>query len=107
MDGLSRKPEREELELRAFKAAQITDKLGELAKTEGWQVLREVFEAAEETYYRTVTRQLMKGREVDQRKLDYNRGTFDGVKQLLEQPARAESVLAKALERLGETDDKE
>jgi hypothetical protein len=42
----------------------------------------------------------MRGREVEQRKLDYNRGIFDGVKQLLEQPDKAEAALARALERI-------
>jgi len=101
------KPARDELELRAFKAQQIAERLGELAKSEGWATLVEIFDAAEKSYYQTVTRQLMQGREINQRKLDHNRGVFDGVRQLLEQPAKAESVLAKAIERLSESADTE
>jgi len=91
---------REDLAVRAHKAAQIAEKLRDLAGSEGWAVLREVFTAAESTYYATVTRQLMRGRDIDQRKLDYNRGIFDGVKQLLEQPDKAEAALKRALDRI-------
>ena len=101
MAATSKQPDREELELRAFKAAQIVEALDGLRETEGWKTLVEIFEAAEKTYYSTVTRQLMNGREIEQRKLDYNRGIFDGVKQLLKQPDKAEAALANALERLG------
>ena len=101
MVATSKQPDREELELRAFKAAQIVEDLSVLKDSEGWKTLTEVFEAAEKTYYATVTRQLMSGREIDQRKLDYNRGIFDGVKQLLKQPDKAEAALANALERIG------
>lgn len=98
---------RDELELRAYKASEIAVKLRELKVTDGWNTLIEVFEAAEKTYYQTVTRQLMQGREISQRKLDYNRGVFDGVKQLLAQPDKAEAVLAKTLERLESAAEKE
>ena len=107
MEGLSRgERSREDLELRAFRASEIAAKLREIKDTDGWKTLVEVFEAAEKTYYANVTRQLMQGREINQRKLDYNRGVFDGVKQLLSQPDKAESVLKSALERL-EAADKE
>jgi hypothetical protein len=99
-----REVSREEIELRAFKASEFAEKLRELRKTEGWVVLEQIFEAAEKAYYDTVARHLMQGREINQRKLDFNRGTFEGVKQLLKQPERAETALVKALERLAETD---
>ena len=107
MAATPRQPDREELALRAHKAEEIALKLRELKQTDGWKTLIEVFTAARESYYANVTRQLMQGREINQRKLDHNRGVFDGVKQLLEQPDKAETVLAKAIERLTETDDKE
>lgn len=107
MAAIPRELPREELELRAFKAKQISEDLRELAKTDGWKVLQEVFEAAEKSYYSTVTRQLMQGREINQRKLDFNRGMFEGVKQLLAQPDKAEAVLGKALERLADAAEKE
>lgn len=102
--AIRREPSREELELREFKATEIVEKLRELRKTEGWAVLEEIFEAARKSYYDTVSHQLMRGREINQRKLDYNRGMFDGVKQLLAQPDKAELALAKAQERLADTE---
>lgn len=100
MDAVPRELDREELELRAFKAAQINDALAELAKTDGWKTLIEIFGAAREQYYATLSRSLMRGKEIEQRKLDYNRGKFDGVQELLQQPARARDHLERALRRL-------
>lgn len=105
MVGLPKRPDREELELQAFKAQRLVDELTSLGESDGWKRLVEIFDAAHEAYYSTVTQQLMRGREINQRKLDYNRGVFDGVKQLLGQPDKAQAVLRKAIERLSEPDD--
>lgn len=102
MVAVPREADRDELELRAFKAAQINESLSELAKTDGWNTLHETFDAAREQYYARLSRSLMLGREIDQRTLDYNRGKFDGVQELLQQPARAESVLRRAIQKLEE-----
>ena len=107
MVATPRKPDREELELQAFKAGQRTDLLRDLKVTEGWVLLEQIFNAAEEAYYSTVTKQLMRGREINQRKLDFNRGMFAGVRQLLGQPDKAQDVLRKAIERLSETTETE
>lgn len=108
MVGIARREStREDLELRAYKASEIVAKLRELKVAEGWSTLIEVFTAAKEQYYAAVTQQLMRGREINQRKLDYNRGFFDGVTKLLEQPETAESVLEKALARLAEAANEE
>lgn len=107
MVATSRKPDREELEVRTHKLAEIASDLKALQDTDGWKTLLEIFTAAEHNYYATVTRQLMAGREINQRKLDHNRGIFDGVKQLLAQPEKAEAILAKAISRLEEHDAEE
>lgn len=107
MVATPRKPDREELELQAFKAQKLVDELNALVETEGWRRLVEIFDGAEKTYYDTVARQLMQGREINQRKLDFNRGMFAGVKQLLGQPDKAQAVLRKAIERLSETTEEE
>ena len=98
---------REELELRLFKAEEIAENLAALKDTDGWKTLVEVFEAYRQSYYSTLTRSLMRGNEVNQRKLDYNRGLFDGVDKLLSQPDTAQSVLEKATKSLAEAADKE
>ena len=100
MVEVPREVSREDLELRAFKAAQINEALAALSQTEGWKTLIETFTAAREQYYAQLSRNLMRGREVDQRTLDYNRGKFDGIQDLLEQPGKAKAVLENSLRRL-------
>lgn len=107
MVGLPKKVDREELELQAFKAQRLVDELNALVETEGWKTLVDIFDGAEQRYYAEVARQLMRGREINQRKLDFNRGMFAGVRQLLEQPDKAQTVLRRAIERLSETTEEE
>lgn len=67
---------------------------------EGWDILAETFERQRQSYYDRLARDLMKGAEIDQRKLDYNRGFFESVEQLLEAPQNAEKILERAVKRL-------
>lgn len=100
MVATSRQVDREALELRAHRAADVAQKLRELSATDGWDLLRETFARQREQYYERLARDLMAGKEIDQRKLDYNRGFFESVEQLLEAPHNAEAILEKAVKRL-------
>ena len=72
----------------------------ELKATDGWQILAETFEKQRAGYYEALARDLMRGKDIDQRKLDYNRGFFESVEQLLEAPENAEKLLKRAVESL-------
>jgi len=98
--GIAREVDIDRVEARAFRAAEIAEKLRELKDTDGWQVLLETFERQRQTYYDNLARDLMKGKEIDQRKLDYNRGFFDSVEQMLAAPENAEKILAGNVARL-------
>lgn len=56
--------------------------------------------AARRKVMETHTRALLKGEVLDQRQLDYDRGYWDGVIQLLEAPHRAEEAFQQTLERI-------
>lgn len=103
MVGTSKEVTREERELQAFKAAQFADALRETAATEGWAKLKESFAQQRAKYFGRLATHLMQGRVIDQRKLDYNRGFFDGVQQLLEQPEKADAHLAALVKKLEAT----
>ena len=90
----------EELEQRAHNAAGIVEAMRELEQTEGWKILKKAFEFQRKTYYEKLSRDLMKGAEIDQRKLDYNRGGMDRLEELLEGPANAEKVFKSAVRSL-------
>ena len=100
----------EELEQRAFRTAEIAQAMRELKATDGWKVLAETFERQRAGYFDTLARDLMRGKEIDQRKLDYNRGFFESVEQLLKAPENAERLLeraVKSLKRRREQDEQE
>lgn len=83
----------------------MNEALADLAQTDGWKTLIETFAAARESYYTRLAHNLMRGKEYDQRVLDYNRGKFDGVLELLQQPAKAKTHLERALQKLGDVPD--
>lgn len=90
----------EVVEQRAFRAAEIVEKLRDLTSTPGWKVLEEIFEAQKAKYYADLSRSLMRGADIEQRKLDFNRGLFEGMEQLLKSPEDAEKVFERAMSRL-------
>lgn len=103
--GIARRLTTEQLEERAYRAAEIYEPLKALAETDGWRLLGEVFERQKQAYYEGLAGSLMKGTDksppvIDQRKLDYNRGGFDKVAELLAAPENAEKVLSDAIKRL-------
>ena len=72
-----------------------------LKHTPAWDELAAELEAAEEKWWTRYRAELKLGKELDQRELDYMRGKFDGIRQLLKQPERA----ARVIEKTKETDD--
>ena len=100
MDETPKRLTTEELQDRTERLAEIYAPLHALSETDGWRILRETFGKQRDQYYEQLSRNLMKGAEIDQRKLDYNRGFFDSIEDLLEAPENAEAILRKALERL-------
>lgn len=56
--------------------------------------------AARQKVMETHTRALLKGAVLDQRQLDYDRGYWDGIIQLLEAPHRAEEAFQQTIERI-------
>lgn len=105
MDETPEKQTREDLELEAFKARRATEALAEMIETEGWKLLNSWFNEYRAAYYQQLTRSLMRGRDIDQRKLDFNRGVFDGLDQLFEKPTQAKRQLDKIIERLKQLDE--
>lgn len=100
MGATSKRLTTEQLEDRVDGLAEIHAPLKALAETDGWRILKQVFDRQRERYYDQLSRSLMAGAEIDQRKLDFNRGFFESVEDLLEAPENAEKTLKKALERL-------
>jgi hypothetical protein len=86
-----------------------TVQLSNLKKQPEWKTLREIMEGKRERYFAQLARELVHGRgEIDQRKLDFQRGFWAGVFYLLANPEAAEREFEKAAEkaeRLKETAD--
>jgi hypothetical protein len=90
-----------ELQDRVERLGDIAVPLLSLKDTDGWRMLQKTFEAQKAKYYDDLTQSLMKkGAEIDQRELDYNRGFFASIEDLLEAPENAEKILRRASERL-------
>lgn len=80
--------------------------LGKLTGHEGWELLRKELEERREAFERTLGRRLLGGGidsdPVDQRHIDYQRGYWRGVRDVLESPSKAQNALDDALRRMEE-----
>lgn len=69
-----------------------------LKDTAGWDALTAEAQRAEERYWKRHRADVRQGKPVDQRELDYMRGTFDALRALLKQPEKAARQLDRAEE---------
>lgn len=78
--------------------------LGKLEGNEGWELLRKELEERREAFEHTLGRRLLVGGleadPVNQRQIDYQRGYWRGVRDILDSPKRAQEALADALKRM-------
>lgn len=65
----------------------------------GWRRLRDSILAERDAFMVGLARQLMSGAEIDQRKIDFFRGYFQGALDTVERPDKAEENLEKAARR--------
>lgn len=78
---------------RVIEDVRLFDGLQEHA---GWHRLAEKIRAGRKGFLDFLTAELWAGREVDQRRLDYTRGFYEGASYVIEMPAKAESSLEQA-----------
>ena len=62
----------------------------------GWQRLAEIVRGERDRFLTSVTSALWRGEVVDQRKLDYTRGFYEGARWIIETPVEAEASLEAA-----------
>lgn len=62
----------------------------------GWQRLAQIVRAERDRFLNGLTSALWRGEVVDQRKLDYTRGFYEGARWLIETPEQAEASLEQA-----------
>jgi hypothetical protein len=60
-----------------------------------WPVLRQRWDELRDRKALVIGRSLMGGDEIDQRKVDYDRGFWNGVKAVLDAPESAEQTLLR------------
>jgi hypothetical protein len=99
----SRADELDRLETIARKQGDLARGLRQLRESESWTVLRASMLAARQKVMEAHTKALLKGEPVNQRQLDYDRGYWDGIIQMLEAPWRAQEAVEKTLERIEKT----
>lgn len=90
----------ERVEARARAEAHLAQGLRHLRESEDWQVLRQAMLNGKRKVMDGWTKALFRGEPVNQRQIDYDRGYWDGVAQVLEQPFAAMKQLEGTLERL-------
>lgn len=78
-----------------------------LRESEDFQVLRESMREAKKKVLDQHLKALMRGAALNQRQMDYDRGYWDGVAQVLEAPWSALQAYEKALERVSQLGRKE
>lgn len=78
--------------------------LSKLEGHEGWELLGKELQERREVFERTLGRRLLSGgleaELVDQRHIDYQRGYWRGVRDILDSPVRAQQALDDALKRM-------
>ena len=74
-------------------------KLGELKRHPNWSVLSDIVEGRYQKYYHSWLRQLMQGRALDQREIDYKTGFVDGARWIVKNVENAEDQFDNALRK--------
>ena len=77
--------------------------LHDLSETPGWNELRRIYEEQLARYTRTVTGDLLRTGNIDQRDIDRNRGYFEAWRNILAQPELSEKRFEEALRKKGTT----
>ena len=70
-----------------------------LKSHDGWKRLREHAEADRERFFVRLAKRLMKGEQVPQDEIDFQRGFYMGVEWILGHPEEAEASLERAARR--------
>jgi hypothetical protein len=73
--------------------------LKELTEHPAWPELRAMAEQGKESYLRRIANRLLRGEAIEQRDLDYDRGYYQGIEDLLASPDKAVKQMRRALER--------
>jgi hypothetical protein len=81
------------------KAANAQE-IAKLKDSGSFQYLKLVVEKKRDLVAGTLVRALLAGTEINQRRLDYERGYWDGAMHIVNRPENAEAELVKALKRL-------
>lgn len=74
-----------------------------LQHSPAWDELIDMFEKAEERYWRRHVADVKAGKEIDQREIDRARGMFEGIRDVCKAPL----VAARKLERLADNNEEE
>lgn len=75
----------------------------ELVRHPGWIELARGMEKAKEKVMAAHMKRLIAGDELNQRLIDFDRGMWHGIEQVLLQPEKAEEMLDKTIERIVQT----
>ncbi len=97
---MSKRAQIEQLEQRGLREQQLAEALRPIRESETWSFLIRSLQGAREHVMRGHLQALMRGREINQRQLDYDRGYWDGVVAVLNAPEQALTQFEKTLEKL-------
>lgn len=78
--------------------ADRAEKLGELKRHPGWELLTSIFEKKKDAYFKYVTANLMQTGNVPE-DFEYRRGFFAGATYILSHPENAETTFETALKK--------
>ena len=92
--------DRERLEAKASGYAELANRMRALRESEEFAALRASMAEAKKKVMDATTRALMRGEPANQRQIDYDRGYWDGVAQVLEAPWSALQAYERTMERL-------
>lgn len=73
--------------------------LAELKTLPAWEELGRVVAERKEAFYRSMTKRLIGGEEINQREIDRAAGYYEGLEDLLRAPDKAETRMKRALEK--------
>lgn len=90
---------------RLLRKAENAQALGPLAQDERFLRLKEVVTKKRDKTVEAVARAILAGVPFDQRRIDYERGYWDGAMHVLNRPENAVNEFEKALKRLEEGTD--
>lgn len=83
-----------------YRKGEVAAALARLARHPDWALLTELFTKKKDREIEMMSRLLLAGGTIDQRRLDYERGFWDGVEAILKRPENAEKRFQAALSRL-------